>query len=111
MASSTPTGEEIWGRLQKTGKKPKADPKPIAKVGKVSKARQADRRAKLKAEPADYRGMRQCYLCQQWFVNVDLEHVIDASVRPDLRHEPSNHKWACNPCNLEKKRSLKKPRT
>jgi 5-methylcytosine-specific restriction endonuclease McrA len=79
-------------------------PKPIRQIGKVGKARQADRRRKLKAEPANHEGYRECYICQSLFEHVDLEHVIDASIRPDLRHDPENHKWACNPCNLKKKR-------
>lgn len=98
------TGEELWSRLQKKPRKPKAEPNPIKQAGKVGRARQADKRAKLKAEPANHEGYRICYMCQGWFTYVDLEHVEDASVRPDLRHDPNNHKWACRPCNSEKKR-------
>lgn len=88
-------------------KPPKREPKPRAglrQIGKVGKARQADRRRKLKAEPANHEGYRTCYLCQGWFTYVDLEHIEDASTSPELRHDTSNHKWACRPCNESKKR-------
>ena len=83
-------------------RQPKA-PKYLPSIGRVGKQRQADRRAKLKAEPADYRGKRQCYLCLGWFEHVDLEHVKDASTNPELRHDPDNHRWACRACNTNKK--------
>ena len=92
------------GSLWKPPKREKKPPRPMNRVGKVTKARAADKRAKLKAEPANHEGYRICYICQGWFTYVDLEHVVDASVVPELRHEPSNHKWACRPCNSEKKR-------
>ncbi|MFD4554433.1 hypothetical protein ACFWP5_08895 [Streptomyces sp. NPDC058469] len=96
------TGEERWALLQK---KPvaKKTPKPIKQVGKVGEARAADRKAKLKAEPANHQGLRQCYIGLEWTENVINEHVIDASSRPDLRHNPDNHRYACNPHNLAKK--------
>lgn len=88
-------------------KPPKRQPKPAAglrQLGKVGLARQADRRRKLKAEPANHEGFRVCYLCKGWFTHVDLEHVEDASTHPELRHDPENHMLACNPCNIKKKR-------
>lgn len=95
--------DPMW-KPEKTPPKPK---KYIKQVGKVGKARAADRRAKLKAEPANHEGYRQCYICFHMFKYVDLEHEEDASTHPELRHDPDNHKWACNPCNIKKKRHTK----
>jgi hypothetical protein len=97
-------GTELWARLQKKPKA-KAEPRPMKQIGKVGKARQADRTTKLKAEPANHEGYRTCYLCQGWFKNVDLEHVRDASTSPALRHVGSNHRWSCRSCNSIKKRN------
>jgi hypothetical protein len=89
--------------IPKPSKTPRKAPKAIPVLGKVGRARIADRRAKLKAEPANHEGYRICYLCSGWFVNVDLEHVKDASTHPGLRHDKTNHKWACRQCNDRKK--------
>lgn len=83
--------------------------RPISKAGKVARARADDKRRKLKAEPGRHDGKRFCYICEEWHLDIDLEHVIDASERPDLRHEPKNHKWACTLCNINKKLRRLKP--
>lgn len=88
-------------------KPPKQEKKPHAglrQIGKVGRARQADRRRKLKEDPPNHEGYFICYICGGWFTHVDLEHEKDGSTHPELRHDPTNHKWACNPCNLKKKR-------
>lgn len=95
-------GFELFNRLQKPAKKVK-EPKPLRQVGKVGKARQADRKDKLKAEPANHQGYRQCYIGLESAKAVDLEHVIDPSIRPDLRHNEANHRLACNDHNVAKK--------
>lgn len=77
--------------------------KPMKQLGKVGKQRAADRKAKLKAEPPRHDGTRQCYIGNEWIEKVVLEHVIDASIRPDLRSNPSNQRWACAEHNMAKK--------
>ena len=104
-----------FGSLQKPPKREKKEPqplrrtelarptKPINQVGKVTKQRAADKRAKAKSEPVGHDGKRQCYICLYRFLHPVLEHVIDASARPDLRSNPKNHRWACDDCNINKK--------
>lgn len=77
---------------------------PMAQIGKVGKARQNDRTHKLRDEPARHDGRRQCYICLFWFAHVVLEHVFDASVYPEFRHNKTNHRWADSSCNDRKKR-------
>lgn len=89
--------------IPKPEPKSKKERKYIRQIGKVGLARQADRRRKLKEEPPNHEGYRVCYICLGWFTHVDLEHEEDASTHPELRHVKSNHKWACNPCNIKKK--------
>lgn len=100
MAAS---GFEIWSRLQKKPAKAPAEPKPLNQVGKVGKQRQEDRKAKLKAEPADHTGRRRCYVCLKLTSEPVLEHIVDGSVRPDLRHNKLNQRWADFDCNNRKK--------
>lgn len=91
------------GTLWKPQKHEKTPLQPLRHLGKVGKQRAADRKAKLKAEPPRADGKRQCYIGLEWTEHVDLEHVVDASVRPDLRRQGRNHKWACNTHNIAKK--------
>lgn len=90
--------------LKRSAMKPRAA--AIRQIGKVGRQRLNDRAAKLRTEPARHDGKRQCYICLSWFLKVVLEHIFDASVYPELRSNPTNHKWACSPCNLNKKRGI-----
>lgn len=94
---------KVDGPIPKPGPRPKKPPKGLRPIGKVGKARQADRLAKLRREPPRHDGKRQCYICLQWHEHVDLEHVIDSSRREDLARNPDNHRWADNDCNIRKK--------
>lgn len=71
--------------------------------GKAFKGRAVDKKSLLKREPANHEGYHQCYIGLEWTKTVDLEHVIDASLRPDLENNPHNHKKACNYHNIAKK--------
>lgn len=97
------------GTLWKPEKREKAPRRPMRQLGKVGKQRAADRRAKLRAEPAGHDGRRQCYIGLEWTEHVDLEHVIDSSHRPDLARDPRNHRWACNAHNTGKKNGTLTP--
>jgi hypothetical protein len=91
------------GPIPKPTPRPKAAPKYLNQSGKAAKQRAADKRTLLKNEPATHAGLHYCYIGAHWVQHFDLEHVIDASERPDLRDNPRNHKKACNPHNLAKK--------
>lgn len=65
--------------------------------------RATSKRELMKEQPATHEGLHHCYIGDHWVKRVDLEHVIDASVRPDLRDNPLNHRKACNRHNLLKK--------
>lgn len=77
--------------------------KPINQRGKAFKGRADDKKALLKRDPANHEGYHRCYIGGEMTKTVDLEHVIDASARPDLANHPANHKKACNGHNIAKK--------
>lgn len=97
-------GRAPWGSLAKPERRAPKEPRPLNRIGKVARARAADKREKLKAEPANFEGYRTCYLCHRWSTQVDLEHIKDASTHPELRHDPENAAWSCRDCNSSKKR-------
>lgn len=94
--------------LKRTEMKPRTTPlppaaKPLNQFGKAAKGRKADKVALKKLSPATHEGLHFCYIGAHWVAQFDLEHVIDASLRPDLARDPRNHKKACNAHNIAKK--------
>ncbi len=91
------------GTLWKPAKREKTPAQGLRQQGKTAKARAADKRSLMKEQPAEHDGRHLCYIGNHWVERVDLEHVIDASLRPDLARDPRNHKKACNAHNIAKK--------
>lgn len=94
--------------LKRSELKPRNTPiarstEPMNQRGKAAKGRSADKRTLLKGDPANHEGYHHCYIGDHMVERVDLEHVIDASLRPDLARNPRNHKKACNAHNIAKK--------
>lgn len=54
----------------------------------------AFRKAYLK-DKSDYRGYYQCAKCTNWFKEIELDHIIKRSVRPDLVFDESNIQLLC----------------
>lgn len=44
----------------------------------------------------------QCAICKGHFKEVDVDHILKRSVRPDLIYVESNLQILCRPCHIKK---------
>lgn len=74
------------------------------KPGKVSKEWLKTRRAWLKANPPNFEGYYECYLCHKWVPaeDITLDHVISRTRAPGRRQDISNLEPCCSKCNSDK---------
>jgi 5-methylcytosine-specific restriction endonuclease McrA len=103
MAQQINNGE--WQSYWKPTKQEKKQPKYIKQAGKVAQTWAKVKAQYLKDHPADYRGYRTCQICggQVHESEVEVDHVINRSLRPDLRYEDSNLQVCHASCNAQKK--------
>jgi len=76
--------------------------KPIKRIGKVGLEWQRTRRAWYKANPPDYRGYWECYICGMPTDTPDLDHLKGKGANPDKRADLTNLKPAHRDCHRRK---------
>lgn len=80
-------------------------PKPKTIKNKVTKGWLKFRREYLKSHPANHEGYYECALCGKWVHEsvVELDHIQNRSLRPDLRYIEDNIQLVHSTCNTNKK--------
>lgn len=77
---------------------------PKRPKNKVSQLRQKVRKAWIAANPPNHQGYYTCGICrrQVHISEMELDHIIPSSARPDLIAEFSNLQPTHHQCNFEK---------
>lgn len=72
--------------------------------GKYGKLWEKTRREWVKQNPSNHEGFYTCYICYRWVPSqeMELDHVLSRSRRPDLRYEADNLRPTCSVCNTQK---------
>jgi 5-methylcytosine-specific restriction endonuclease McrA len=77
---------------------------PLNPNGKVGKEWLKVRRAWLKANPPNHQGYYVCAICGRWVheSEVEVDHILARTRRPDLRFDHTNLQPAHSRCNTKK---------
>lgn len=99
----------MYEYISKPSKQPKK-PKYLKASGKVSRSWAAKKKKWFKENPPNHEGYYICGICRGWVheSDVDLDHIINRSLRPDLREDDSNLQPAHRSCNIHKKLDVHK---
>jgi 5-methylcytosine-specific restriction endonuclease McrA len=73
-------------------------------AGKIGKEWIKVRKQWLKDNPPNHQNYYVCAICAKWVEaeNIEVDHILSRSRRPDLRFDHANLQPLCHRCNTKK---------